>query len=78
MRSFKGTIIIYIEYSQPFILSTVLCIFQTLKFAAMQFFQRTIFQCILEHESLCNTFLIEAIVFLEQHRLYWNKSRHLK
>ena len=78
MRSFKGTITIYIEYSQPFILSTVLYIFLTLKFVAMQFYQRTIFPCISEHESSYNKFRIEAAVFLEQHRLYWNKSRHLK
>ena len=78
MRSFKGTVIIYIEYSQPFILSTVLYIFLTLKFAAIQFYKRTFFQCISEHESPCNKFLMEAVVFLEEHRLYWNKSRHLQ
>ena len=37
MRSFKGAIIIYIEYSQPSILSTVLYIFLTLRFYQCNF-----------------------------------------
>ena len=41
MRYFKGTIIISIEYSQPSILSMVLYIFLTLKFAVIQFCRHT-------------------------------------
>ena len=51
MVSFKGAIIIYIEYSQPSILSTIFYIFLTLKFAAIRFYQRTLFQRISEHQS---------------------------
>ena len=43
MRSFKGKINIYIENSQPPILSTLLCVTLTLKFAVMQFCQRIFF-----------------------------------
>ena len=42
MHSFKGTIIIYREYLQPSILSTVLHIFLTLRFAAIQFYGRNL------------------------------------
>ena len=42
MRSFKGTIIIYREYLQPSILSTVLHIFPRLRFAAIQFYGRNL------------------------------------
>ena len=41
----------FLEYSQPSILSTVLCIFLMLKFAAIQFGQSTFFQHISEHQS---------------------------
>ena len=78
MRSFKGTIIIYVEYLGPSILSTVLYIFQTLKFAAIQFYQNTFFQSISEHQSPWNKLFIKAAVFSEQHRLHWNDSSHLK
>ena len=74
---FQGTIIIYREYLQPSILSTVLHIFLTLRFAAIQFYGRN-FQPISEHQSPWNKFLIKAAVFSEQHRLYWNKNSHLK
>ena len=49
MRSFKGAKTISIEYSQPSILSTVMYIFLTLKFVAIQFYQRTFFQRISKH-----------------------------
>ena len=75
MRSFKGNIIIYIEYSQPSILSTLLYIF--LNFF-IQFYQCTFFQRISERQSPWNKFLIEAVAFSEQHRLCWNESSHLK
>ena len=42
MHSFKGTIIIYREYLQPSILSTVLHIFPRLRFAAIQFYGRNL------------------------------------
>ena len=74
---FQGTIIIYREYLQPSILSTVLHIFLTLRFAAIQFYGRN-FQPISEHQSPWNKFLIKAAVFSEQHRLYRNKNSHLK
>ena len=77
MHSFKCTIIIYREYLQPSILSTVLHNFLTLWFAAIQFYGRN-FQPISEHQSPWNKFLIKAAVFSEQHRLYWNKNSHLK
>ena len=49
MLSFKGNIIISIEYLQPSILLMVMYIFLTLKFAVIQFCQRTFFQCVLKH-----------------------------
>ena len=56
---------LYIEYSQPFILSTVLYIFLTLRFTAIQFYQRTFFQRISEHQPPWNKFLIEAAVNID-------------
>ena len=73
----KGTTIIFIEYSEPSILSTVLHVFLTLEFAAIQFCQRTFFQRISEHKSPWKK-LIKAAVFSEQHRFYWNESSYLK
>ena len=52
----------FLEYSQAFILLTVLCIFLTLKFAAIQFGQRTFFQCIWEHQSPWNKLIIKAAI----------------
>ena len=63
MRSFKGTIIISIEYSQPSIYSMVLYIFLTLKFAYTQFRQHISFQCIPEHQSLWDNFLSNQLYF---------------
>ena len=57
MPSFKGTIIIFTEYSQSSTLSTVLYIFLTLKFAARQFCQRSFFHRISEHQSPWNKLL---------------------
>ena len=48
------------------------------KFAAIQFWQRSFFHRISEHQSSWNKFLIEAAVFSEQHRLYWKESSGLK
>ena len=48
------------------------------KFAAIQFWQRSFFYRISEHQSSWKKFLIEAAVFSEQHRLYWNESSCLK
>ena len=78
MRSFRGTIIISIEYSQISILSKALHIFLTLKFAAIQFCQRTFFLRISGYQSprKKNKLLIEAAIFSEQHRLYWNESSY--
>ena len=64
MRSFKGTIIIYLEYSQSSILSTVLCIFLTLKFATIQFYRRTFFQCTFQNTSHRETnFFLKQLYF---------------
>ena len=63
MRSFKGTIIISIEYSQPSIYSIVLYIFLTLKFAYTQFHQRISFQRIPEHQSSWDNFLSNQLYF---------------
>ena len=63
MCSFKGDIIISIEYSQPSILSTVLYIFQTLKFAAIQSCLHTFFQRISEHQSRWKNFLSKQLYF---------------
>ena len=41
----------FLEYSQPSILSTVLCNFLMLKFAAIQFGQTSFFQLISEHQA---------------------------
>ena len=68
----------FLEYSQTSIFSTVLCIFLTFKFSAIQFGQRTFFRGVSEHKSPWNKLLIEAAIFSEQHRLYWNESSHLK
>ena len=77
MCSFKD-IIIFREYSQSSLFSMVLCIFPTLKFGTMQFCQRAFFQHILEHQPPLNKLRIEAAIFSEQHRLYWNESSQLK
>ena len=50
----------FLEYSQPSILSTTLCIFLTLKFTAIQFIQRTFFQHISEHQSPWKKLIIKA------------------
>ena len=50
--------------------SFILYIFVTLKFAAINFCQRTFFQRILELQSPRNKLLIEPVIFSEQHRLY--------
>ena len=49
-----------------------------MKFAIIHFHLCTFCQCISEHQSLRNKLPIEAAIFSEQHRLYQNKSRHLK
>ena len=74
MHSFKVNVIISKEYSQPSILSTVLYIFLTVKFAVIKFCQRTFFKRISEHQSPWNKLLIEASTFPEQYRLYWNEN----
>ena len=66
-----------LQSSQPSTLSKVLCIFLTLKFAAIQFGWRTFLQLISEHQSPKKKFLIKAAIFSEQHRLYWNESNFL-
>ena len=63
MRYFKGTITISIEYSQPSILSTVLNIFLTLEFAAIQFCQRSFFQCISNTSHREINFLSKQLYF---------------
>ena len=80
MRPFKGTTIIYTEYTRNHPLFQRYCTLylQTLKFAAIQFYQHPFFQRISEHQLPGNNFLIKAAVFSEQHRLYQNKSSHLK
>ena len=80
MRPFKGTTIIYTEYTRNHPLFQRYCTLylQTLKFAAIQFYQHPFFQRISEHQLPWNKFLIKAAVFSEQHRLYQNKSSHLK
>ena len=78
MSSFKGTLIISIEYLQPSIISTVLYIILTLNFASIQFCQQTFFQRISEHQSPWNKLLMEAVIFSEQHQLYWKESSYLK
>ena len=80
MRPFKGTTIIYTEYTRNHALFQRYCTLylQMLKFAAIQFYQHPFFQRISEHQSPWNKFLIKAVVFSEQHRLYQNESSHLK
>ena len=75
MRFFKGTKIISIGDLQRFILSTVLYIFLTLKFAAIYLCWRTFFQRISEYQLLWN-FLSKQLTFSEQHWLYWNDNSH--
>ena len=78
VRSFRDTIIISKEYSQPFILSKVLYLVLTLKFAVIHFCLHDFCQCISEHQSLWNKLVIEAAIFSEQHRLNRNESSYLK
>ena len=78
MRSFKGTIIISAEFSQPSILSTVLHVFLTLKFADIQFCQRTFFKHNSEHQSPWNKLPMEESIFSVQHQLYWSESNRVK
>ena len=78
MRSFKGTRIISAEFSQPSILSTVLHIFLTLKFADIQFCQRTFFKHNSEHQSPWNKLPMEESIFSVQHQLYWSESNRVK
>ena len=59
----------FLEYSQPFILSTVLRIFDV-KICSHPVWW--------EHQPPWNKLVIEAPIFSEQHWLYWNKSSHLK
>ena len=59
----------FLEYSQPSILLTLLCIFLMLKVAAIKFSQRTFLQRILEHQSPWNKLIIEVDIFPEQYQL---------
>ena len=67
-----------LQSSQPSILSKILCIFLTLKFAAIQFGWRTFLQLISEHQSPKNKLIIKAAMFSEQYRLSIIDSSHLK
>ena len=75
MHSFKVTIIISITDSEPSILLTVLYIFLTLKFAAIQFHQHTFLESISEHKSLWNLlkllyiFRVASIILKREWRL---------
>ena len=64
MRSFKCATIISIEYSQPSIISTVLHIFLTLKFAFIQFYQHTFCRCISNTSHRETNFLLKQLYFL--------------
>ena len=78
MLSFRVTTIISIEYSQPSILLTVLYIFPSLKYAVIQFCQRTSFQRISEDQSPWNKLLIKAaycqsgINYIEMRAATWS------
>ena len=65
MHSFKVTIIISITDSEPSIHLTVLYIFLTLKFAAIQFHQRTFLERISEHKSLWSKLRIETSIYFQ-------------
>ena len=66
-NSFSSSYCNYLlEYSQASILSTVLCIFPMLKFAAIQFGKLTFFQRNSGHYSRWNKLITEAAIFPEQ------------
>ena len=70
--------VLYCTYWTTVLFSTVLYIFPMLKFTAIPLCQHTFLQRISEHQLPRNKLLIKAAIFLEQHRLYWNESSHLK
>ena len=78
-KSFSSSYYNYsLEYLQSSILPTVLYIFLTFKFAAIQFGSCPFFQCFSKYQPLSKKLVIKAAILSEQHRLNWNENSHLK